>query len=128
MIDLELLKTYAIDLLTQKTENGVGLETLGEYTKTITSFITFINNKCKDNEHKDKPAQNNYILLSGEYISLSIGYIREEDLKPITMDYFTSCVVESNDNAEKLGKITEIITVYIGYITETLEKEGECET
>lgn len=102
MIDLEILKTYAIDLLIQKAENGIGLEMLGEYTKAITSFITFINNTSE--------------------------YIREEDLKPLTMDYFTSCVVESNDNAEKIGKITEIITVYIKFITETLEKEGECET
>lgn len=128
MIDLELLKTYAVDLLTQKTENGIGLEMLGEYTRTITGFITFVNNKYKDNEHKDEPAQNKYILLSGEYISISSGYIREEELKPLTMDYFTSCVAKCSDNAEKLGKITEIITVYIKFLTETLEAEGECET
>ena len=47
MIDLELLKTYAIDLLAQKTENGIGLEMLGEYTKTITNFIAFIDDIYK---------------------------------------------------------------------------------
>lgn len=105
MIDLEILKTYAIDLLAQKTENGIGLEMLGEYTKTITNFVIFINN-----ENEDK-------------------YIQKEDLKPLVMDYFTSCVAKCSDNdAEKLGKITEIITAYIKFITETLEKEGECET
>lgn len=119
MIDLELLKTYAIDLLTQKTENGIGLEMLGEYTKTITNFIAFIDDIYKD-RNENKPIQNKYIPLLSEYI-------REEDLKPLVMDYFTSCVAKCSDNAEKLGKITEIITVYIGYITETLEKEGECE-
>lgn len=104
MIDLEILKTYAIDLLAQKTENGIGLEMLGEYTKTITNFVTFINDKNEDK------------------------YIPKEYLKPLVMDYFTSCVDKCSDNAEKIGKITEIITVYTKFITETLEAEGECET
>lgn len=101
MIDLEILKTYAIDLLAQKTENGIGLEMLGEYTKTITNFIAFMDDK--------------YIF-------------GEKDLKRYVMDYFTSCVAKCSDNAEKIGKITEIITAYIKFITETLEAERECET
>lgn len=110
MIDLEILKTYAIDLLSEKAENGVDLETLGEYTRTITYFILYLDDLYvgeKDDENK---------------------FFYQRELKPLAMNYLTSCVAKCSDNAEKLGKITEIITVYIKFITETLKPEGECET
>jgi hypothetical protein len=107
MIDLELLKTYAIDLLSEKVENGVDLETLGEYTRTITNFILYVDDLYvgeTDDENK---------------------FFHQRELKPLAMNYFSSCLIKCTDNAEKLGKITEIITDYIKFILKALEEEGK---